>query len=123
MKRLFIALLVFPLSALASGPFTSLHPEEHEPDPAGQASTDPFTDYISQVQEKLRQLGFDAGPVNGDFGFKTQAALAQFQLSLNIPASGQLDDQTLDELGMQRPEISAAAGGSAAPEDESPAKQ
>lgn len=123
MKRLFLVLLVLPLTALASGPFTSLHPEEHEPDPVGHASSDPYTEFISGVQDKLRGLGFDAGPVNGDFGFKTQAALAQFQLSLNIPASGQLDDQTLDELGMQRPEISAAAGGSAAPEDESPAKQ
>jgi hypothetical protein len=110
MKRWFTVLLVFPLSAIASGPFTAIHPEEHVPDPVEQASADPFTDYIGQVQERLRALGFDAGPVNGDFGFKTQAALAQFQLSLNIPASGQLDDQTLDELGVQRPEMSAAAG-------------
>jgi peptidoglycan hydrolase-like protein with peptidoglycan-binding domain len=99
----FIVLLVFPLSALASGPFTSLHPEEHEPDPVGQASADQFTDYIGQVQARLRALGFDAGPVNGDFGSKTQAALAQFQLSLAIPASGQLDDETLKALGVQRP--------------------
>jgi len=103
MKRLLIALLALPLSALASGPFTSIHPEEHLPDPVGQASADPFSDYIGQVQEKLLAHGFDAGPVNGDFGFKTQAALAQFQLSLNIPASGQLDDETLDALGVQRP--------------------
>lgn len=99
----FLVLLLFPLSALASGPFTSLHPEEHLPDPAGQVTADPFTDYIGQVQQKLRELGFDAGPVNGDFGGKTQAALAQFQLSLNIPASGQLDDETLNALGVQRP--------------------
>lgn len=99
----FLILLLFPLSALASGPFTSLHPEEHLPDPVEQVSADPFTDYIGQVQERLRALGFDAGPVNGDFGLKTQAALAQFQLSLNIPASGQLDDETLNALGVQRP--------------------
>ncbi|HTG96512.1 MAG TPA: peptidoglycan-binding domain-containing protein [Burkholderiales bacterium] len=99
----FLFLLLFPLSALASGPFTALHPEEHLPDPVEQATADPFTDYIGQVQERLRALGFDAGPVNGDFGSKTQAALAQFQLSLNIPASGQLDDETLNALGVQRP--------------------
>jgi Putative peptidoglycan binding domain len=111
MRRLLLCLLVFPLSALASGPFTSLHPEEHLPDPAEQPSEDPFTGFISRVQERLHALGFDAGPVNGDFGGKTQAALAQFQLSRTIPASGQLDDQTLDQLGVQRPEASAAAGG------------
>jgi peptidoglycan hydrolase-like protein with peptidoglycan-binding domain len=52
------------------------------------------------VQERLRELGFDAGPVNGDFGEKTQAALAQFQLSRTIPASGQMDKETRAELGV-----------------------
>ena len=103
MKRLLIALLAVPMSAIASGPFTSIHPEEHLPDPVEQVSASPFSDYIGQVQEKLLAHGFDAGPVNGDFGFKTQAALAQFQLSLHSPASGQLDDETLDALGVQRP--------------------
>ena len=113
MKRLLFVLLLLPLGALASGPFTSLHPEEHEPDPVGQISADPYTGFVSEVQKKLRELGFDAGPVNGDFGGKTQAALAQFQLSRAIPASGQLDDQTLKELGVKRQEEGAAAGGSA----------
>lgn len=113
MKRLFLICLLAPIGALASGPFTSLHPEEYEPDPAGQVSADPYTAFISEVQEKLRALGFHAGPVNGDFGTKTQAALAQFQLSRTIPASGQLDDETLQQLGVQRREEGAAAGGSA----------
>jgi hypothetical protein len=107
MRRFLLVLLLLPLSALGSG----LHPEEDHPDPVEQSSADPFTGFISQVQEKLRELGFDAGPVNGNFGTKTQAALAQFQRSRVIPASGQLDDQTLDELGVTRPEPSAAAGG------------
>lgn len=88
---------------MASGPFTSLHPEEHHPDAVEQPTADPFTGFISDVQAKLKELGFDAGPVNGDFGAKTQAALAQFQLSRTIPASGQLDDETLTELGISRP--------------------
>jgi len=112
--------MVAPLGALAADAFTSLHPEEALPDPAEQPSPDPYTGFISRVQEGLRALGFDAGPVNGDFGTKTQAALAQFQLSRAIPASGQLDDQTLAELGLRRdnPQDSAvaAAGASAAPE-------
>ena len=104
MKRLILICLFVPLGALASGPFTALHPEEHEPDPAELSSADPYTGFISEVQEKLRALGFDAGPVNGDFGTKTQAALAQFQLSRTIPASGQLDDETLQQLGVSRPQ-------------------
>ena len=99
MKRLLLVLLLLPLGSIASG----LHPEEDHPDPVTQTSPDLYSGFISEVQEKLRALGFDAGPVNGDFGGKTQAALAQFQLSRAIPAGGQLDDKTLDELGIRRP--------------------
>jgi len=111
MRRLLIASVVFPLSALASGPFTGNHPEESLPDATQQVSSDPYQPLIRQVQERLHQLGFDAGPVNGEFGEKTQAALAQFQISLLIPASGQLDELTLSELGVSGE--SASAGGSA----------
>jgi peptidoglycan hydrolase-like protein with peptidoglycan-binding domain len=98
----FSILLAAPLSAAAAGEFTALHPEEAYPDPKGQPSPDAYSGFVSKVQEQLRELGFDAGPVNGDFGAKTQAALGQFQLSRTIPASGQLDDVTLAELGVQR---------------------
>lgn len=90
MKHLLFALLLLPLGAFAA-------------DPVEQVSADPYTGFISAVQEKLRSLGFEVGPVNGDFGGKTQAALAQFQLSRTIPASGQLDKETLSELGLERP--------------------
>jgi peptidoglycan hydrolase-like protein with peptidoglycan-binding domain len=102
-----------PLGALGAGPFTSLHPEEALPDPQGRPSQDLYTGFITRVQEKLRELGFHSGPPNGDFGEKTQAALTQFQLSRAIPASGQLDDVTLAELGVAREQASAAAGASA----------
>jgi peptidoglycan hydrolase-like protein with peptidoglycan-binding domain len=116
MKRLFrlaaCAVLLAPLSASAAGAFTSLHPEEAHPNPAGLPTPDPYTHFISRVQEKLRALGFDAGPVNGDFGGKTQAALAQFQLSRSLPASGQLDKDTLAELDVKRDDAQASAGAS-----------
>ena len=111
--RLFLLGLLAPAIALGAGPFTSLHPEAAHPDPDTRVQSGPYSGLISQVQERLRALGFDAGPVNGDFGEKTQAALAQFQLSATIPASGQLDDQTLAKLGIQRDE--QAAGGASSP--------
>ena len=107
------AALLAPIGASAAGPFTSLHPEEAHPDPVQRSSPDPYTQFISRVQEQLRAFGFDAGPVNGDFGTKTQAALAQFQLSRVLPASGQLDRQTLAELGVSRDSAQASAGASA----------
>lgn len=104
-RILFAALLCGPLSALAANEFTSLHPEQAYPDDGRRmtVSEGPFTPMIEAVQWKLRDLGFDAGPINGDFGPKTQAALAQFQLANAIPVSGMLDDKTLDELGVRRP--------------------
>ena len=104
MKRFFLiaSMALACTGALAAHPFTSLHPEEAIPDPPAPVSAGPYSGFISRVQEKLNALGFDAGPANGDFGEKTQAALAQFQLSRAIPAGGQLDDLTLGELGVTR---------------------
>jgi hypothetical protein len=97
-----VALLVSPALTVSGGPFTSLHPEEAYPDPEVPAYFGPHADMVSEVQRRLRVLGFDPGPINGEFGAKTQAALAQFQLSATIPASGSLDDATLAELGIER---------------------
>jgi len=80
--------------------------------PWGGAAAQDSTDFVKEAQERLNALGFDAGAVNGDFGPQTQAALAQFQLSRTLPASGQLDAETSLELGVAR-DASAAAGGSA----------
>ena len=106
--RASVLILLLPLASHA-GPFTAIHPEEQYPDPQVRTDSDPYSDLISQAQEKLRSLGFAAGPVNGDFGTKTQAALAQFQLDSQIPVSGQLDERTLAELGIER-NAEASAG-------------
>ena len=107
-----LLMLLLPVAASAASPFTAIHPEEAYPDPQGRPTPDPYSDFISRVQKRLHERGFDAGPVNGDFGEKTQAALAQFQLAASIPASGQLDERTLAELGVER-DASASAGGTA----------
>ena len=112
-RTLIAAILFAPLTSIAAGAFTSNHPEEALPDPAAPVSQSPHSGFISRVQERLRALGFDAGPVNGDFGEKTQAALAQFQISRTISAGGQLDDQTLAELGVTRDDVQASAGATA----------
>ena len=94
-------MLLLPLSAFAIDDITSLHPEDAYPNDAPRmTSPGPYAPFIEQVQQRLHQEGFDAGPVNGDFGPKTQAALAQFQLSRNIPASGMLDPATVSALAI-----------------------
>jgi mannosyl-glycoprotein endo-beta-N-acetylglucosaminidase len=104
-----IAALLIPFSAIAATPFTSNQPEEAYPDSVPPlASSGPNSEFIKRVQQKLHEQGFDAGPINGDFGAKTQTALGQFQLSRALPASGALDDQTLAELGVSRPAQAAS---------------
>lgn len=78
----------------------------------------PYADLNKQVQEKLRAIGLYSGPVNGEFGFNTQAAVTQFQLSVPLPASGMLDDPTLAALGIQQPQAAASAGASGNPSAE-----
>src|SRR5919197_3049527 len=103
------ALLLLSISAFGGTALSSLHPEEAIPDNLPRmASPGPYAELIKQVQESLHAHGFDAGPVNGQFGTKTQAALAQYQLAMTLPASGMPDDATLRELGVQRP--SAGSG-------------
>lgn len=88
-------------AALAAEPPAAAPPEEQASSGGTQAATpDPYAELNRQVQEKLKALGFYGGPVNGDFGFETQAALAQFQLSVPLPVSGTLDQATLDALGL-----------------------
>ncbi|MGQ0546388.1 MAG: peptidoglycan-binding domain-containing protein [Betaproteobacteria bacterium] len=109
------AALAFPLGALAAEPFTSLHPEAAHPDPKGEVSPDLSADLVRELQRRLHEHGFDAGPVNGAFGEKTQAALVQFQLARPIPASGQLDDATMAALGLERGAQAAAGATTLAP--------
>lgn len=84
---------------------------------------------VKLVQEQLHHTGFYSGRIDGHLVGETQAALAQFQLSRNIPASGALDEVTLAALRVEpqtevaaAAEPSAAAGGSA-PAEKEDAKQ
>jgi len=96
-----IAALLVPFSVHAATPFTGNHPEEaYANDAPLLVSPGDYAPLFKVVQERLVEEGFDAGPANGDFGAKTQTALAQFQLARNLPASGALDQRTLNELGV-----------------------
>jgi peptidoglycan hydrolase-like protein with peptidoglycan-binding domain len=47
---------------------------------------------------RLKQLGFPAGPADGDFTRQTRAAIEDFQRTRNLRVSGFLDDQTVLRL-------------------------
>lgn len=88
--------------ALAAEPPAAAPPEEQAASGGTHAATpDPYAELNKRMQEKLKALGFYDGPVNGDVGPYTQAALAQFQLSVPMPVSGSLDAATLLALGLE----------------------
>ena len=51
-----------------------------------------------QLQQALRDKGFDPGPVDGVIGRGTRAALRQWQLSLGLPADGYASLSVLQRL-------------------------
>lgn len=105
------------LPVLADNQVGAMDPADAIPDNLPRiALPGPYDDFTKQIQQRLDDAGFDPGPINGNFGEKTQAALAQYQLTNLLPASGMPDDKTLNFMGIQRPatEANAAVGSSAA---------
>ncbi len=52
---------------------------------------------VTRVQQRLQGLGFDPGTADGIFGPRTSRALADFQRSRNLPATGLIDEATFRE--------------------------
>ena len=55
---------------------------------------------VAMVQEIMNQRGLNAGPVDGQPGRKTYAALAQLQAQLGLPQSREFDDALFTALGI-----------------------
>src|SRR2546426_8118979 len=74
------------------------------PRPAGSAapsSPSPRRDLIRQVQERLQNVGFNPGTIDGALGPQTQQALRWFQNAQGLRATGDLDELTLNALGVR----------------------
>ena len=56
---------------------------------------------VRQVQQKLNDMGYHAGSVDGVFGPRTESALRQFQQARNLDATGHIDSNTLAALNRE----------------------
>ena len=55
---------------------------------------------VELVQSALKTLGLNVGTVDGDFGPKTRAAVAAYQLAKGLEADGIVGDKTRTALGL-----------------------
>jgi hypothetical protein len=80
-------------------------PEPMEKSEMGKAATG--NKDTMAVQEALKAKGNDPGPIDGRMGPKTREALKSFQESNKLKATGRLDKETAEKLGVS----TAAASG------------
>jgi putative chitinase len=57
--------------------------------------------WVSEAQRVLKERGFYQKAIDGDFGNGTENAVRAFQLSLRLPATGQIDEATARALGLE----------------------
>ncbi len=65
---------------------------------AGPAYLQEDTNLVKLVQNRLKNLGYQVGPVDGVVGPKTMKALEQFQMKQDLPVTSVLDHTTKDTL-------------------------
>ena len=69
---------------------------------------------VSRLQERLKELGFNPGNIDGEFGTGTEAAVIAFQRSEGLLADGVVGTNTLRALSFE-PDASAVAAESVMP--------
>jgi N-acetylmuramoyl-L-alanine amidase len=70
-------------------------------DAAGMMMGDFPPERVRRVQERLTAAGFDAGPADGEMGERTRAALREFQRARGLDPTGEPNERTLTELGVE----------------------
>ena len=55
---------------------------------------------VYEAQKILKDLGYDAGPLDGMWGKSTQSAIKKYQKAHSLAETGLLDKQTKEYLGV-----------------------
>jgi len=77
---------------------------------------DPVTE-LSGVQSRLNNLGYDSGPVDGEYGEQTKRALLWFQGFSDLDQTGEPDDATIAKLEELHDSVGALPGGESEEEE------
>jgi hypothetical protein len=66
----------------------------------GQSSSDSYSRTEAAVQRALSQRGYYRGPIDGDMGPGSRAAVARYQADNGLKATGAINDSLLKSLGL-----------------------
>jgi hypothetical protein len=70
---------------------------------------------VKQLQQALKQKGYDPGPVDGVIGMKTRSAVRDFQKAQGMQATGEPTPSTMSALAIPAGRMGSGATGSAPP--------
>jgi peptidoglycan hydrolase-like protein with peptidoglycan-binding domain len=65
---------------------------------------------IADVQQHLQQLGYYKGRIDGIWGKQSRQAMAQFQRSQGMQATGQINDQSMQALNSGSTSATGSSG-------------
>lgn len=85
-----------------AGPVTSAPSTAPSPTPQGALKLGSTGQEVRQVQQKLKDLGFLKGSVDGDFGEATEKAVKAFQKQYGLTVDGKVGQETLSKLATAR---------------------
>ena len=91
MKLFAAGAMVLALSGIGSAPAALAHGRDSLAN----------TEQVRHVQQKLNNLGYHAGSVDGVLGPRTESALRRFQHARNLDATGHIDSKTLAFLNRE----------------------
>jgi Putative peptidoglycan binding domain len=72
------------------------------PKSSGSMEQHIYQDQVRQVQQRLKAAGYNPGPVDGYLGPQTEEALRNYQKAHGLSETGQLDEQTREQLTSER---------------------
>lgn len=73
---------------------------------------------VKELQQRLKEKGFDPGPLDSTFGLSTKAAVIAFQKSKGLEADGVVGPKTLAALGIKLP-VTSQSSSTASPKTKS----
>ena len=101
------AALALTLAGVLAAPAFAHDPGSHH---GHRTSSHHRSGHVRQAQEKLQQMGYDVGKVDGVAGPQTRAAVEKFQHDQGLKATGRLDTQTLAALNLGKGGGSTTSG-------------